>query len=69
MHKAVYFHTLQGFCDILQPYRNRWHLTALTLQSLAVFSGDTKMVNGDIFSPSWKTLILHIFQVNSIRFS
>lgn len=69
MHKAVYFHTSKGFCDILQPYRNRWHLTALTFQSLAVFSGGTKMVNGDIFSLSCKTLILCVLQVNSIRFN
>lgn len=57
MHKGVYFRTLKGFCDILQQYRNRGHLTAVTFQSLAVFSGGTKIVNGDIFS-------LCVFQVN-----
>lgn len=50
MHKAVYFFSLKGFCDILQEYGTRWHLTAITFQNLAVFSGGTKMVSGDTFS-------------------
>lgn len=49
MYKAVYFCTLKGFWDILKQYRNRWHLIAVTFQSLAVFSGHTKMINDNIF--------------------
>lgn len=49
MCKAVYICTLKGFWDILKQYRNRWHLIAVIFQSLAVFSGHTKMINDNIF--------------------
>lgn len=49
MYKAVYFCNLEGFWDILKQYRNRWHLIALTFQSLAVFSGHVKMIYDNIF--------------------